>query len=62
VVGLLWLAFNSQMMLVSDRLIPGSYLGAAVVGFSLFAFVFPKATPAIIGKLHDFVVSVGRYW
>lgn len=60
-IGLLWLFFNSQIMRVSDRIIPGSYLGAAVVGFALFAFVFPKAAPAVIGKLYAFVVGLGRY-
>ena len=42
VIGVLWLIFNSKVALVSDRVIPLSYLGGAILGFAVFSFVFPR--------------------
>lgn len=61
-IGLLWLLFNSQLLLLSDMSIPASYLGGGVIAFALFAFAFPKLAPALLGKLWELLLGLGKHW
>ena len=62
VTGLLWLLFNSQIVMVSDSVIPISYLGGAILGFAVLSFVFPRFAPNVIGWLWDLVAGIARWW
>lgn len=62
VTGLLWLLFNSQIAMVSDKAIPFSYLGSAIMGLAVFSFAFPKFAPNVLGWLWELVAGIARWW
>jgi hypothetical protein len=62
VAGLVWLSMNRYMVVISESLIPVSYLVFSVLAFAAFSFVFPKLSSTVFGKLVESLLAFGRNW
>jgi hypothetical protein len=61
-MGLLWLLINGQIAPLSDSaFLPPWALGAAIAGFALLSFAFPRLAPNVFGWLCDVLMRLARW-
>jgi hypothetical protein len=60
-MGLLWLLINGQIAPLSDSALPLWTLGAAIAGFALLSFAFPRLAPNVFGWLCDVLMRLARW-
>ena len=60
-MSLVWLLINNQIAPISDRALPLSMLVAAIVGFAILSFAFPRLAPNVFGWLCDVLMRLARW-
>jgi hypothetical protein len=60
-MSLVWLLINAQIAPISDRALPLSVLGAAIAGFAILSFTFPRLAPNVFGWLCDLLMRLARW-
>ncbi len=60
-MGLIWLLLNRWIAPVSDSMLPLSWLAAAIAGFAVLAFAWPRLGPGVFGGLCSLLMRLGRW-
>ena len=61
-LGLFWLLLNRWIAPVSDSVLPLSWLGAAIAGFAVLSFAWPRLGPGVVGGLCSVLMRLGRWF
>ena len=60
--GFIWLAMNKQLALFNAGFFSSGCLIGSISIFSLFALVFPKLFPSLLGAIWRGILKIERWW